>query len=275
LPGVDLTTVRPDGYAQFDRYDLTVFHRWLPEAWPAGSVLVIDPPSNFPLLPADDPEPVAALSHHPADPLLADVDLSRVRFGSAVRIEPSGGLSPVLSDANGLGLVWHGTAGSTRLVVFSFRLADSNITRRVDFPILVANAVAALLTGDLPSTVAPGESIALPPAQLFPALSLTMPDGQVLSFGADRPALFTDTRLPGLYVLQGQAAGGETWQSGFGVNAGTPEESELRRTARPEFAGIPTTGGPLGERAATLDLWPWVVGAVLLVLLVEAWLAWR
>jgi hypothetical protein len=103
-----------------------------------------------------------------------------------------------------------------------------------------------------------------------------MPDGQVLNFGADRPALFDRTQAPGLYLLQGQGVGGETWQSGFGVNAGAPQESELRLNARPAFAtAVSSVGGLLVQREAAVDLWPWAVGLVLLVLLLEAWLAWR
>jgi hypothetical protein len=276
LSSVSLTTVRPDDYSQFEPRELTVFHGWLPAEWPRGGVLVIEPPAGSALLPSTEVEGVAALPRASNDPLLADVDLTRIRLRTALRLEGDGSLAPVLEDANRLGLVWRGTTGASRLVVFAFRLDDSNLTSRADFPVLVANAVSALLAAQLPPTVAPGEAIPLPSAQLFPALTLTLPDGQVLNFGADRPALFDRTQSPGLYLLQGQAAGGETWQSGFGVNAGAPHESELRLNARPAFAtAVSGVGGVLVQRVAALDLWPWAVGLVLLVLLVEAWLAWR
>jgi hypothetical protein len=276
LPGIHLTTVHPDDYSQFEAQELTVFHGWLPTEWPRGGVLVIEPPAESALLPAAGVERVAALPRASSDPLLADVDLARIRLGSALRLQPGGSLATVLADTNDLGLVWRGAAGASRLVIFTFRLDDSNLTSRADFPILVANAVSTLLAAQLPPVVAPGHAIPLPSAQLFPALTVTMPDGQVLNFGADRPAVFDRTQAPGLYLLRGQGAGGETWQGAFGVNAGAPQESELRLNARPAFAtSVSGVGGVLIQRVAVLDLWPWAAGLVLLVLLVEAWLAWR
>jgi Ca-activated chloride channel family protein len=276
LPGVRLQVVQPGAYAPFERHELTVFYGWLPERWPQGGVLVIEPPEGSALLPVEGTETVGALPLSSADPLLVDVDLARLRFGAGLRIEPEPALTPVLADSAGLGLIWRGTAGGSRLVAFTFRLAESNITRRADFPILIANAVAAVLPAQLPSSLAPGEAVALPSYELFPALTLTEPGGRGIPFGRDRPATYDGTEAPGLYLLRGIGVGGEDWQSGFGVNAGSPSESELRLAAQPTFVGA-SAGGLAATAAAVdaLDLWPLVVVAVLLVLIVEAALAWR
>jgi Ca-activated chloride channel family protein len=276
LPGVRLKVVQPGAYVPFERHELTVFYGWLPERWPQGGVLVIEPPEGSVLLPVVGAETVGALPLSSGDPLLVDVDLARLRFGAGLRIEPESALTPVLLDSAGLGLIWRGAAGGSPLVAFTFRLAESNITRRADFPILIANAVAAVLPAQLPSSLAPGEAVALPSYELFPALTLTEPSGREIPFGRERPATYAGTETPGLYLLRGIGVGGEDWQSGFGVNAGSAFESELRLAAEPTFVG-PSAGGLAATAAAddVLDLWPLVVVAVLVVLIVEAALAWR
>lgn len=276
LPNVRLQTVAPAAYDAFDRHELTVFYQWLPEAWPRGAVLVIEPPSGAALLPVLGRTQVGALLPAGADALLADVDLGPLRFGDALGIDPGDTWTPVLTDVNGLGLIWRGAAAGSRLVAFTFNLEASNLPRRAAFPILIANAVSALLPAQLPPSIGPGEAIALPSADLFPLLTLTRPDGSTQTLGNDRPATLNDTFTPGLYVLRGQSAAGDTWQSGVGVNAGTPEESELRLSAQPAFAAAnPGALDPRTTAASVIDLWPWVVLVVVLVLLAEAWVAWR
>jgi hypothetical protein len=277
LPNVRLQTTTPANYAPFEGHELTVFYQWLPEAWPRGAILVVEPPEGSALLPATGVEAVGALTGDRLDPLLADLDLARLRFGSALRLRPVDTWTAVLADNNGLGLVWRGTLqGGQRIVALTFVLADSNITRRAAFPILIANAVDALLPPSVAGSLVPGEAILLPTPQLFPRLTLTRPGGEIVAFGANRPAAYADTFAPGLYLLSGETAGGEAWQAGFGVNAGSLEESELRRAAAPDFAAGGSAGlAAAGARAAAVDVWPFVVGAVLLLLVVEAWLAWR
>lgn len=275
LPGLRVQTVSPADYDPFVRHALTVFYHWLPAAWPRGGVLVIEPPAGSALLPVLGRTKIIRPLNPSDDPLLADVDFAPLTFGDGLGLDPADTWTPVLTDANGLGLIWRGAAASSRLVAFTFDLEASNLTRRAAFPILMANAVAALLPAQLPPSLGPGESIALPAPDLFPVLSLTLPDGTVQTFGADRPATFDDTFAPGLYLLRGQDAAGAAWQSGVGVNAGAPEESELRASAQPAFASFHVAVDPFGTNASTIDLWPWLVAGLVLVLLAEAWVAWH
>lgn len=275
LPNVALSVVSPGSYAAFETHDLTVFRGWLPEAWPSGGVLVFEPPAGSPLLPTSGTARAADLGPAPADPLLAEVALDLVTFGDVRVLQPEPWLVPVLSDQDGRGLAWRGATGASRLVVFPFALDDTNVIRRSAFPVLVANAAAEVLPPALPASVAPGTPVALPLAEHFPALTLTRPDGEARTLGADRPAVLTDTFAPGLYQLEAQTATGGTWRTGFGVNAGSALESDLRAIALPEFGDAPETTVTASTRLELEDLWPWVVLAAIVVLLAEASLAWR
>jgi hypothetical protein len=278
LPNLDLVTVSPDNYAAYENYDLTVFTGWLPPAWPRGGVLLMAPPEGVGLLNVQPPISVGDRLTAVGDNLLADVDLSNVSFGSAAPLEAPNWLTPVLTDENGLGLIWHGVNESTRVVVFAFGLGggNSNLARRTAFPVLMANAVAEVLPPPLPEAVSPGEPVGLPSAHLVPFLTITAPDGGRHAFTAQRGAQFTDTYAPGLYVLEGQTIGGQDWHAGFGVNAGSALESDLRVSAQPLLRSIADSGGPPPLQSnPPWNLWPWIVLLVLVIMVVEAALAWR
>ena len=276
LPNLHLLTVTPENYAAYENYDLTVFSGVLPEAWPRGGVLVMAPPEGIGLLNVQPPTPVGALPAAPTDPLLADIDLGPVDFGRGSLLEPPDWLTPVLTDERGLTLVWRGATRDSRLVVFTFGLDRGNLARRTAFPVLMANAVAEVLPPPLPESITPGQPVSLPPAHRLPFLTITDPTGAAHTFTGERSALFTETYQPGLYWLRGRTIAGEDWQAGFGVNAGSALESDLRVSAQPLLRSIAEGGVlPTVEANKPEELWPWLVLFVLFLMILEAGLSWR
>jgi hypothetical protein len=159
------------------------------------------------------------------------------------------------------------------VVVFSLVLDDTNLARRAAFPILVANAVAEVLPPALPASLPAGQPLALPPAEIFPELTVTSPDGAVTTFGLNEVRALGNTSQTGLYTLASTSAAGQPWHAAVGVNAGALDESDLREQAAPDFQA---QGGAFGGNPSDgLELWPLLVGLVALALLVEARLAWR
>ncbi len=291
VPNLQLKTLGPESYVAFEPHDLYVFQGWLPEAWPQGGVLVLDPPANSALLPVAEAKPITQTLM--TDPLLTDVSFSGVTFGRALglsapapalpfadhasrRARGPGWLSPIYAEENNGILIWRGSQGSTRAVVLSFILGESNLTKRNAFPILVANAAHELLPPPLPESIRPGDPVALPSEQVFLSLSLTDPQGRVQTIGANRGALFDDTARTGLYVLEGLTRDGQLKTVGFGVNAGSWDESDLGLRAEPQFSVATIDApSPLTNRLPVADLWPVLVVAVVVLLLAEARLAWR
>lgn len=275
IAGLSLTIVAPEDYVPFAARDLTVFDGFLPDVWPAGGVLVFNPPPGSSLLPVTTPQPVAPLAPPTGEALFADVEFDLVTFGAAAGLaEPRAAwLAPALADGAGLGLVWRGATGPSRVVVFTFVLDATNLTRRAGFPVLVANAVAEVLPPALPASLRPGDPLVLPSPDLYPDLIVTDPSGQIFLFGPDRPASFDATLLPGLYQVEGRLANGQAWRGVVGVNPGALEESDLRQPAEPAFTA--QLDRAPANPSAGLEMWPLLAALVALMLLVEARLAWR
>jgi hypothetical protein len=273
IPGLNLQVIAPDAYIPFDAHELTVFDGWLPEVWPSGGVLVFNPPPASALLPVLGVGRPAGVPPAPRSGLLDDVELEHVTFGLTARLDAPDWMAPALVDTARLPLIWDGIIGATRVVVFSFYLADTNIARRASFPVLVANAVVGVLPPTLPASLLHGSPLPLPPPEVFRDLVVTDPLGQEYALGPDRSRTFGDASQPGLYQVTSSLPGGQAWRAVVGVNAGALVESDLRSQAEPSFSIVerPFAAGP----SEGLELWPLLAALVGLVMLAEARLAWR
>jgi hypothetical protein len=275
IPTLKLATVTPGEYEPFAARELTVFVGWLPEALPLGGVLIFDPPPGSDVLPVIGYDRLGAVPPPAGDPLFDDVELDHVFFGTAAQLAQQPWLAPALSDDSSprQHLIWRGSANGSRVVVFSLVLDATNLARRAAFPILVANAVAEVLPPALPASVSAGQALALPPAEIFPALTVTGPDGTAATYGEGQVRAYGSTTRTGLYTLTGNFVSGQPWSAAVGVNAGALDESDLRRQATPDFAASGAAAS--GDPSEGLELWPLLAGLASLALLVEARLAWR
>ncbi len=278
IPGLSLQVIAPEDYVPFDAHELTVFDGWLPDVWPSGGVLVFNPPPDNPLLPVRGVTRPVAIPPNVQDDLLNDVDLEHVNFGLTALLHAPDWMAPTPLQAkdasdNDVPLILEGVTGATRVVVFSFYLADTNIARRASFPVLAANAVTEVLPPTLPASLPHGAPLPLPPAEVFRDLVVTDPAGEQHALGPERPRTFDLTRLPGLYQVASSLPTGQTWHAVVGVNAGALEEGDLRLQADPSFSIVerPFAAGP----SEGLELWPLLAALVGVVMLVEARLAWR
>ena len=273
IPTLALTTLTPAEYVPFAGHELTVFQGWLPEVLPQGGVLIFDPPPGSKLVPVRGFTELSAVPPPAGDPLFDDVTFDHTFFGAAAQIDAPAWLAPALADDAAHPLIWRGSSGPSRVVVFGLVLETTNMARRAAFPILVANAVAEVLPPALPASLRAGAAMALPPADIFAELNVTSPDGAVTSYGPGEARAFADTTQTGLYALTSTFASGQPWQAAVGVNAGALDESDLRQQADPDFDARGSGFG--GNPSEGLELWPLLVGLVAVALLVEARLAWR
>lgn len=275
MPTLELTTLTPAEYVPFAGHELTVFQGWLPEVLPQGGVIIFDPPVGSEVLPVTGYTTLGTVPLPAGDALFADVELEHVVFNAAAQLAQPAWLAPALSDDGTprQHLIWRGSLGDSRVVVFSLVLEATNLARRAAFPILVANAVAEVLPPALPASLPAGQPLDLPPAEIFAELTVTRPDGEAATFGPDEVRALGDTSQTGLYTLASTFASGQPWTAAVGVNAGALDESDLRQPAAPNF--VAESGGPGGQPSEGLELWPLLVALVALALLLEARLAWR
>jgi hypothetical protein len=282
-PGLELT-VDPPAAREHDSadFDLTVFEgQGLPldlTSWPRGNLLVVNPPLGHPLLPADNfsrnqrPDPATGSE------LLAGVELSGVYFNRVLQVtlprwaevdlQARGGSN----EAAGQPLIFHGLVGGSQVMVWAFDLGAnaSNLSARLALPLLMANTLQTLLS-PAPQPVAPvGE-----PVVINGSFSIEIPGGSRLSplqmVGSG--GRFTQTQLPGLYKIyndQGELV------AGFAVQAGSALESNLTRQLQPETFNLqPAAVSTLPPEIEYYEIWPWLAVLVVLVMILEGWLAWR
>jgi hypothetical protein len=236
-------------------------------------VLVFDPPPGSTLLLVNGVAGVEGVQRPAGEALFVDVELEHVFFNATATLQAPVWLSPALSDAAGRPLVWRGVTSGSRVVVFGFALDATNLTRRAGFPVLVTNAVNAVLPPALPASLRPGDALPLPAPELLPQLTVTDPTGREIGLVASRAADYADTSAAGLYLVQGTLASGEDWKAWVGVNAGALEESDLRAPAQPDF--VQGSDLAAGNKSDGLELWPLLAALAALVLVAEAWVAWR
>ena len=287
LPGAQVTTLTLAGLTAGGLpgpTDLVVFEGSTPsETFPPIPALVVDPLTGA--LRATgaiaDPKPIRVRSQ---DPLLRGVDLAGVVFGQIPALALVPGDTEVVG-ADGGPLIYRGrTPGSAEpMVVMTFDLTQSNLPQRVAFPILIANAVGELAPSALPASSPLGDPLTYAPRAGASTVRVTAPSGEATDLlvppvsavnpEALRTVTFSDTGLPGEYaVAELDADGGELSVSRLIINAGHPEESDLRPSATlPDTLAAATASGDAGGSASRDDLWPLLVLIAIGLLAVE-WL---
>ncbi len=277
-PGVEVTVDSPQTRAHNPQeFDLTVFEgdAWPLElaAWPAGNLLVVNPPLGHPLLPAQShsrnlrPDPAAA------SPLLTGVDLSGVYFNRATQFDslPAWVEVDLAALTSNLPLIFHGTTGDTRLAVWSFDLAASNLPARLALPLLTANTLQLLLSPAPQPVVPVGE-----PVVINGNFSVEAPGGHRLFPPPERAGwagVFSRTRQPGLYQIYNQQ---NEPVAGFAVHAGSALESNLAQPLNSNLLRVePASTASLLPPVDTYPFWPWLAALALIGLMLEGWLAWR
>lgn len=305
VPGAQLTVIPPEEYPaavqangslgeETAPFDLTIFRGYLPSTWPARRVLVVEPPQA-----ADTESPALAPG---AEALLANstreipggvtvrapnpnrlvegVDFSGVRWSRAWEIAAARPAFTPLLQAGEVPLLLEGRVGEpsqTRVTVLLADLGQGNFTRHPAFPILIANLVETSRQAPLPPSLKTGDAAPLPAAGSYQSVRITPPGGTEVVLEQEWPEAWQQTLDPGLYRFRLIQVDGEAVDFASGVNAGDPQESDLR--VRPWTTAVGNQGGASGTGTEgdeqPLDLRPWLLGAAILMLLVEATLAWR
>jgi len=279
-PGDNVAAVAAGGY------DLLVFDRTAP---PAETLARVDTPSLWIAPAAGGPFEIGEGAVDPlvtrvraGDPLLDGVDLAGATFGPTPIFALGSGDEEIVGSADGP-LLYRTEANSQPAVVLTIDPEGSNLSKRVAFPVLIANMVAELAPDGIPAAIPLGEALVYEPRTATAAVEITSPADEttLLSIAAETPGnrasrdvVFTDTGVAGAYSVQeSDAAGNDLGATRFVVNAGHQRESDLR--ANPNLAATLANATGLdivATRLERVDLWPLLALAALAVIAVE-WLA--
>jgi Ca-activated chloride channel homolog len=268
-PGVKVTVQKPNQY-HGGQYDLYVFDGFVPSGPLPGPALVLNPPRGQGPVPAGQQvDPGAVLPGDPRDPLLQSVLLKDVHVLSASQVSPGAGWRTVIAGANvPLVMARDGQGdGEGRTVEFSFDLHHSDLPLRAGFPVLVDNLLSYLLPGGFENQAfALGQPVNLTADSHTTAVNVTAPDGAVTTLTPPFPA-FTPQQ-PGVYQVRANTTGGPH-TSRFVVLFQDPSLSRIAPRAAPVTQEAPAPRGALPR--GTLELWPWLTVAALVLVAVE-WL---
>jgi hypothetical protein len=270
IPGVSVTVIDPASYsaAPARAANLTVFDSFLPQAWPDGAILALNPPSDSALIMVGQP----SASQDPGEltrsgALLEGLGLEGVRFGSPRQVQPPAWATTQLALGD-TPLILRGRNDAHEIAIWTFDLADSNLPTRLAFPLLVARTVRDLTPPALPASVTAGARLALRPDPRASAIDLSGPEGMQATVIVSGSTALDALTLPGFYQLEERADSETIFRGQVAVNAGAAIESDLRPRPAPSIVGVDerAAGGPQRE---VRDIWPWLALAALAVLMLE------
>jgi hypothetical protein len=287
-PGVELSVASPTANTPDPaNFDLVVYEgSALPldwSSWPGGNIWVVNPPLGHPLLTAQNFSRNLRPNLATASALLSGIDLSGVYFNRVLQLTvppwaevdllaaPVNTSSGEISLAPPQPLLFHGTPEDSRIVVWTFDLAASNLPARLALPLLTAATLQMVLSPALQAVVPVGQAVAL-----NGNFQIELPDGVRLSPSPAQQSWageFSQTKQPGIYKVFNQQ---NQSVAGFAVHAGSALESNLHQQFQPETLAIAQAPvNILPPQVDYLELWPWLAGLVLTVMMLEGWLAWR
>jgi Ca-activated chloride channel family protein len=275
LPGVTVrTAAQPEALADETRRladDVVVFDGVEPPPLEEGNyVCFAAVPPNLPIhVTGQIPRP-AVTGWSRSNPLLESVSLSGLTIGSALRLEPGPGFTP-LAVSRELPLMLSWDQPGLKVLLVGFDPAQSDFPLRTGFPLLLANALSWFFPSWL--TVQADQVQAGNPRMLSTprasALTVVRPDGVRQSVAYTGPSVeFFDTTQVGYYRVETDGRASE-----FAVSLSSEAESDVN----PRFAQ--QAGGTAGAAAPTAgaggDAVAWVAFAVTaLALILLEWLVW-
>ena len=302
LPGLQLTTVKPETYEeaiqpsnlptsslQSPAPSLTILDRYVPftAALPVGNLLFIAPVRSTEFftvtgtIAEPQPRPVSA-----DEPLLQHVSLADVGIMEAVRIPlPDWARLVVWGEIQGeseeasVPLLFVGEVDGRRVAVLTFDLLKSDLPLQVAFPLLLANLMDYLAPGtggDLPAQLSPGEPLALTVPPGVEEVTVEGPDGsRVRLVPENGQAVYGETQALGVYRISWQGEEAETRQALVAVNLFNPGESAIAPRGELTLPGAETgaTGSTAPEQARRE--WWRLLAAIALAVLVVEWIVYH
>ncbi|HQY29936.1 MAG TPA: VWA domain-containing protein [Thermomicrobiales bacterium] len=286
LPGAIVTVYTLNQFlatTPLPQLDLVVFEGAVPDnvaGLPKLPMLVINPGASFaPVLTTmATPQPIRIVAQ---SPVLSGVDLAGVTFGQTPAYQLASTDIEIVGAADGPLLYQSTSANGQPELVLPFDIAQSNISQRVAFPILVSNLVSTLVARSIPAALAVGDPLVATLRSatdsvtiIDPAMgSHDFPLAQLAPVGTTHQLTFTNTGKPGLYQLQEMDATGTLLTTSYiSVNAGQMQESAIKPNPllKQGLISGDATSATTGAAEAT-DLWPLILMAVLGLLALD-WL---
>jgi hypothetical protein len=274
IPGVDLTLIRPEDYDPDYDFDLVVFRGYIPSRWPTGTVIVFDlPEGENKFIKIEGLKQISSSSsvETARHKILERVELSGVRWELVREIS---------DDWDGRELVWSGELPILLNEVFEEReifyllppLSSGNFTKHPAFPLFLAGVVDYSRNFTLQPDYLIGDRMSFAVEQRLQEITLQTPSGREIDENKSEELFFKEL---GLHTLEITDLNGQKSIHKFGVNAGEIGESNISPKEWRSLFAAGDEAVDIGLQYIEIDLSPWLLIVVVVMLVLEAWRAWR
>jgi hypothetical protein len=271
VDGLTFTTIEDQDVVSAFDYDLAIYYRTLPDPYPAGLVVLVEPPTGGGLSVAEVTPTEGALRVQ-ADPLLEGIDFSGLRI-EQVQPVSADWLFPILEIGEDAALL-NGRQGLSNVYVLTAPLGSGNLTSHPAFPLLFANAADLAAGQHIQPFYALGDGFDFPRFDQASAIEFRHIGGESLLLDSRREQSGIILNAAGIYEMIVEDYSGERTSFALAVNAG--DAHEIRIAPRAWVGDL--LNDPFdaqGRTSAMLDLTPWLLVLGLAVLYWEARHAWR
>ncbi len=273
LPGIQPFRALPteDGKVQIpkDPFDLYIFDDMIPDELPKGNLLFVNPPAGSnPLFEVGTPYKEIKNVRVNEDALTRFVDWSNVHVLQAQVVQTPPWAKALIESDSGP-LVFAGETNGQRSAALMFDLRQSDLPLQIAYPILFSNLINYLAPAsafDATQSLQPGEALSILPQTDVEKIVIASPSNQAFTLPADQTT-FTQTHELGYYAVNFLSKD-STKVEYFAVNLFDENESNIQPRASIQVgraAVEPTVSRQVGQR----ELWPWLAGLTLLVLMIE------
>lgn len=271
-PRVNLSIVRPGSFTPTGDADITIFDN----NTTTGEL----PPGNFLFINALPPEDIGFRSEgervqrpeiidwNRVHPITRYANFQRVLIQDAMKLESPKG-SVALIEAAETDLVSLYEQETRRVLVIGFDVKASYWPVDVSFPIFFSNLIdywSRTGRGMSKAAYATGESVPIVPPREAKSAVVTTPAGTKINYNLEGQSTIylTDTAKAGVYTV----AFDKGLQRQIPVNVLSALESDIKPVNELSFGGRKISGSKDSVKTRQ-EVWPWLVLAALLVLMVE------
>ena len=225
-----------------ETHDIVVMDRISPPRTDFGNFLLLDVVSpQLPLVSQGKIAPAQILDWDTTHPILENVDLHGTAVESPTLLEAPREWEPLVASRQS-GLVYAHAQKGLRVVVFAFDLSQTNLPRKVAFPLLMNNAFRWLFPYKFEFSFLQGQAGAVYPIYLkkhLEAVRIQTPSGKEENYQPEAsPFAYANTQEVGIYLAQQEQS-----NQFFAVNLLDETESNI---AVPE--------APVGDAQEALNL---------------------
>jgi hypothetical protein len=273
---LDVTEITPDAYPAAGAYDVTIFDGVAPApAANAGGLVYLDPPpTGGPVKVGKALEGFGFDTWDKKSPVLRFAALGDVQVAAGHALEPGEGDKVIGASDDGPILV-SGARGGHRFVALGFDPRRSDFVLRPAWPLFVLNSIDSFGETDASylSSYRTGEVWRVPVPDGARSAELTEPGGTRRPVPVQHGRAVTFGNQAGVYKLS-TGTGSERVVSEFAANLSDLEESHIAPRDKLLVSGRKAERAEPGSGGVRRELWALLLGAVLLISIVE-WLTYH